>query len=258
MASIQHDADDRLTGGAKQNMFPLADIITQRLSFVDTVHVFTKRGLSPKDLDVLSTKCRSVKVQTPKRVLHPWRRKYLLQGPSIDGFHFLKGKFRQDEILISRVDIALDLCTRSRIHAKTLHQFFRQHLTQRWPGQIERFEFKNTLYFRRAGAPRNFAIYGHRRSKVTTKWACHVERRYGRAAGCRRAGFVTLNNLINLDHRAFWSRELHLRVVDTSKLDKLIDQRVRQRKQRTKPTALRRQNKMVGTRWLHRDRKSVV
>jgi hypothetical protein len=61
-------------------------------------------------------------------------------------------------------------------------------------------------------------------SKITGSPCCHLELRLMGAEACRRAGIEFLEDLLDLDHRKLWSKELCLRTMDLRKLERHIDE----------------------------------
>jgi hypothetical protein len=68
-------------------------------------------------------------------------------------------------------------------------------------------------------APNNLADYAHRPSKQTGEIDCvHLDWRIrGHAALCR-AGFVSVRDVLDINHRAFWAHRLIMLDIDPDRL----------------------------------------
>ena len=216
-------------------------LISGRISYIDTLWLCTYQPFHQQTLAELRRECRSVRVFTLYYQSYGLARRYIIQGPSRAALRLLKTALGHNRYVISRVDIALDLCTTTSSRARLLQDFFDTHLSQRWPGNKPVCNYEQTTYFRPAGSSRNFTIYSDRPSKKTTFPACRIERRFGNANGCKSASanFFTIDDLMDINFRDFWSRQLLLFSVDPQKLSMEIDKRVAAYKQTLTPSELR-------------------
>jgi hypothetical protein len=109
--------------------------ITARISYVDTLQIWTAAPLSPEQLRALRAQCGSVRVFSETLRNRPdLKRRYLIQQPSAGALAFLRQEASYVH-LINRVDAALDLIVADASAAHQLDTFFLRHKVQRWHGQ---------------------------------------------------------------------------------------------------------------------------
>jgi hypothetical protein len=199
--------------------------ITARISYVDTLQIWTAAPLSPEQLRALRAQCGSVRVFSETLRNRPdLKRRYLIQQPSAGALAFLRQEASYVH-LINRVDAALDLIVADASAAHQLDTFFLRHKVQRWHGQRRMRAYEGTTYISRdRWTARNLVQYSDMPSKITGSPCCHLELRLMGAEACRRAGIEFLEDLLDLDHRKLWSKELCLRTMDLRKLERHIDE----------------------------------
>jgi hypothetical protein len=199
-------------------------------AFVDTLHVEIRRAITSLQLMGLNMRCRVAKQMRPNRPnCSKWRRVLHIQNPSREALQWLRGNLGRKG-LITRVDISLDLQVACDGSARRLQRFFEQHLVQRWRGRRITFRYETTRYWADSGlSTRNLVVYSDQPSKATGTHCCHVEHRTVTAAACRCRGLGTFEEILHLDFRAFWERELCLKAIDAVKLDRAIERKAKEK-----------------------------
>ena len=199
--------------------------ISERVSYIDTLQVWLASPLSPDQLVYLRAHSGGVRIFTGTLRNRPdLRRRCLVQHPSAEALAFLAREASYDH-LINRVDVALDLVVETAAAARKLHDFFYRHMVQRWHGRRRMAVYSGTTYLAQdRTTARNLVQYCDKPSKVTGGPCCHLEVRLKSASTCRRAGIEFLDDLLQLDHRKIWTKELCLRAVDPRKLERQIDE----------------------------------
>jgi len=147
-----------------------------------------------------------------------WKCRHIFQQPKSEVFNYLADLFADDDIWINRVDVALDLITEGPKQAILLNEYCVQHIYHPWHSQHQIVRYLNTTYTAERGASRVFAIYSDKPSKVTNQPCCHIELRFSGADSVRRAGFLIVHDLKNLNYREFWKKYLRFREFDNEKL----------------------------------------
>lgn len=198
--------------------------IEARVSYVDTLQIWTAAPLLLQQLRALRAECGGVSVFSERlRNRHDLRRRYLIQQPSAGAIERLREEASYVH-LINRVDIALDLIVADASAAHQFDLFFLRHKAQRWHGKRRMTICEGTAYISRdRWTARNLVQYHDKPSKITHEPCLHLELRLKGAEACRRAGIEFLEDLANLDHRKLWSKELCLRAIDPLKLERLLD-----------------------------------
>jgi hypothetical protein len=193
-------------------------------TYIDTLQVWLASPLSPDQLDFLRAHSGGVSIFTGTLRNRPdLRRRCLIQHPSAEALAFLARKASYDH-LVNRVDVALDLVVGTAAAARRLHDFFYRHMVQRWHGRRRMAVYRDTTYLAQdRTTARNLVQYCDKLSKVTGGPCCHLELRLKSASACRRAGIEYLDDLLRLNHRKVWAKELCLRAVDQHKLERQID-----------------------------------
>lgn len=214
---------------------PMPPPVEGRVAYIDTVQIPVRRALTRNELARLQPYCRSV-LQF-RRQIPDWRYRYrlLIQLPQPAFFHELKNLVRT-RYCVNRVDLANDLIVADVAQARLIGEFCRNYQGQRWHGNRQRSQYQNTMYWARdRWTRRNFAVYADRPCKLTDEPCCHIEYRIRRADACRRAGFSTIDDFINIDHRGIWEKELRFEYMPEKALERLIENMARR--------SLRRQNR---------------
>jgi hypothetical protein len=123
---------------------------------------------------------------------------------------------------VTRVHVALDLITRTKADAREVHHWLAKHLVQGdCPRKPMRW-FKSTTYFDRSVANRTgscLTIYSDNPSKIDERRpCCHLEWRTGGAQTLERAELRYPEQLVELNHTAFWEKRLKLRAAPASEI----------------------------------------
>lgn len=115
---------------------------------------------------------------------------------------------------ITKVQVNLDLLTRSRQDAQHLHSIITRHLRTNSKATELSVQYENTTYFnfgRTHGPRKNLLAYSDRHSKIAPEWSCtHVELRIAGSKLLDASGIRYQDGLLNLDHRAFWEENIKL------------------------------------------------
>jgi len=118
------------------------------------------------------------------------------------------------DCVVTKVQVCLDLLTRSRQDAQLLHGIMTRHIRTKAKATEPSVQYKNTTYFnfdRKHGPRKNLLAYSDRQSKIAPRWSCtHVELRIVGSKHLDAAGIRHQDGLLNLDHRAFWEENIHL------------------------------------------------
>jgi len=206
--------------------------ILDRISYIDTLWLFISKDeyFDDKEIAELEQFCRSVELTTVGRrrrmiMGNKWGQRLKIQMPTDYALMWLQNRFcvnGQDLILMTRIDFSLDLITQTLRDALELQGYFNCHLIQRWHGAgIVKFT-EGTMYFRCRYSRNNIAVYSDRLSKITNTNCCHFDWRICKANALRRAGFHSIEDLINWDPHGFWKERLVLREMDFYKLGKIL------------------------------------
>jgi len=207
-------------------------VILDRIPYIDTVWLLISKDVhfDDKDKTELEQFCRSANLTTVGRrrrwiMGDKWGQRLQIQLPTMDALLWLHNRFDvygQNLILMTRVDFSLDLITHCLRHARQLQAFFNCHLVQRWHG-AGIVEFINgTMYFRCRKSRNNIAVYSGKLSKITKTDCCHIDWRICKADTLRRAGFNSIEDLINWNPYEFWKKRLVLMEMDYYKLGKIL------------------------------------
>lgn len=123
------------------------------------------------------------------------------------------------ERTVGKVEIALDLITKTMKDAEALRDYFVQYLVK--PKSRQKVIFSkegegSNAYWARRKSPSNITVYA-RLSKGAGRYhgqpCCHVEYRYSASESLEQVGVVTLDDLVTFDHQSFWRKKLALRTV---------------------------------------------
>lgn len=212
---------------------PMPPPVEGTVAYVDTVQILTDRALTRDELARLRPHCHSVRQYRRQDRRYPYR--LLIQLPESNFFCELK-RLMRTHYCVNRVDLPIDLIVRNFVQARLTKRFCANNQVQRWHGKRQRSQYQNTMYWARdRWTRRNFAVYADKRSKLTDEPCCHIEYRIRGADACRRAGFSTIDDFINIDHRGIWEKELRFEYMPEKALERLIENMARR--------SLRRQNR---------------
>jgi len=204
----------------RRNPNRIQRLIKDRVSYIDTVQMWFPRALTDTEIKNINALCgpkRMFPIVKDMPVRPKWKCRHLLQQPKPEVFDYLTQLFGED-IWINRVDVALDLITRRPTEARLLKEFCERHIYHAWHGKYQIVRYKHSTYTAERGAPRVYDIYADKPSKVANQPCCHIELRFSGADSVRRAGFVTVHDLKNLNYHEFWKKHLRLREFDVEKL----------------------------------------
>jgi len=215
-------------------------LILDKITYIDTVWLLISKDehFDETELAELEQYCRSVKLTEvgPRRrrlMGDKWGQRLNIQLLTMDALLWLHNRFDvygKNLILMTRVDFSLDLTTYSLRDAQQLQAYFNCHLVQKWHGAgIVCFD-NGTMYFRCRKSRNNIAVYSGRPSKITNTSCCHFDWRICKADTLRRAGFHSIEDLINWNPYEFWKKRLVLMEMDFYKLGKIYNDMGRRKK----------------------------
>lgn len=208
----QNDAQDKIIG---------------IVSYIDTVQIWFPRYLENYEIDTIHSLCEG-KSMTPCKIRMKYKRMWfcslILQRPSAEVFDFLYGCFG-DDLLINRVDVALDLLTEILSDAEIVKNYIHYHQVHLWHGKQPMYQYINTTYSAPRNSRRNYVTYASRLSKVIRKHCCHLELRFFAIDVVRNAGFPDILSLKDINYHEFWTKNLQLRELDLEKLGRQFTKR---------------------------------
>ena len=209
---------------------PMPPPVEGTVAYIDTVQILMGRALTRDELARLRPHCHSVRQYRRQDRRYPYR--LLIQLPQPAFFRELKNLVCIS-YCVNRVDLPLDLIGRDFVQARLTKRFCANNQVQRWHGKRQRTQYQNSMYWARdRWTRRNFAVYADRPCKLTDEPCCHIEYRIRGAGACRRAGFSTIDDLINIDHRGIWERELRFEYMPEESLDWVIENTARRSRRR--------------------------
>jgi len=235
------------------------------LVYVDTVHILLSRANWKDLVQNLRPRCGKVIGPKPSKSLH-YPNYIIIHQPTPEAITMLIEAY--ERMLISRVDVAYDFETAHLGDAWGLHSFLRMHLTQPWHGrsglvEIEcgrngggtrkpRKSMDSTTYYRRAGSPRNIAIYSSK-SKPTSKFCLHLEIRMHGHVHCRRYGLGSLSDLLRFscaDAKALLGRNCRFSAFNPALIkkgfDRFVSREMRRMSRRGKPATRAEMERLMG------------
>ena len=217
--------------------------ITDRLSYVDTARVHVPRRLVDEEAAMLRSFCKWEYGRSRKRKPKPYfnGRMYLerldIQRPKTDAINYLRQLFAHEAPpIMNAVHISLDLITETPEEARRLQEYIVTHIYIPYFSQVRGFTAfegeqsdSTTYYFGRQGRPETIAVYSDKSSKIATNQpCCHFEMRLQGLSRLRRFGIGNIEDILDLDYRAFWQQFL-ARVkwveIDLDRLQKRIVKR---------------------------------
>jgi hypothetical protein len=157
---------------------------------------------------------------------------------------------QRPEILINRIELALDLNFQDPADRDDAGDFFHRHLIRPWHGRKQKVriykpgsqgglfeateELTGTRYDSGRWAANQIVLYKQNHCRITGEADClHLEWRLNRLKAVRAAGIESGGDLPNFNHRAFWQKRLQLRDVDRRRLGRLVRNRTNGTKRRT-------------------------
>lgn len=215
-------------------------LIRDRVAFIDTITILTRRQLGPEALRTLKEfqaifPCGKSRAA---RAGFYWR--YVIPQPSRKALEYLSVILAPDSYRISQIEIAVDLIVDSWEAAERVGDFLVRHLVQNWRGKRRSVFYSGTSYWREASTTRNLVLYHDLRSKITGQYCAHFEFRFQETEKCRTAvrralgdmkskhKALTIQEVLALDHHAVGRLIMHetrLRIVDLKRLERNMHRR---------------------------------
>lgn len=208
----------------------VARLVVDSISYIDTLSIWIPKQIAPgvpgptaeEIIEEIISSGYAAPTSRPdkfRRNTKPpkgYQRKVTLQRPTEDGLQYLEQRLA-GRYLISRLHVALDLCTASQSDAEAVWKFIDAHMVKLYHRDKHiRVVAGQTKYHGRHRARNNLVVYAHWPSKVTGSPCCHVEWRSACPAAVRQVfrkglrGKVTLPEIVALDHRQYWADRLSL------------------------------------------------
>ena len=155
---------------------------------------------------------------------HPrWKSSIELYQPSRRALKLLADALAgtQYDAEISYVELACDLITRAQGKAEALGKWLLGHVWLKSCRERVVLDKNGTTYYyhrRHDGngrkSPKVLALYADKPSKLPGRRkgepCCHIEFRLSGAAAVKRAGIVSVGDLLDFDHAAFWTQGICL------------------------------------------------
>lgn len=169
-----------------------------------------------------------------------YKQRLELKQPGKAALRWIAG---MNDVLINRVEIALDLIFNDAREQDEAFEFLHRHLIRRWHGRTQKIKLVRAERKKRkaqvveegsAGAtrydagraPNAIAMYRNQHSRVTGELFCvHIEWRLSGVRPVRSAGIQLGSDLLGFNHRAFWERRLMLVDIDADRLGRVIRNR---------------------------------
>jgi hypothetical protein len=124
--------------------------------------------------------------------------------------------------LMNYVEVSLDWIFNSEEKRDDAQEFIRRYHVKRWHGKQQALLYKGTRYTAKRRAANKLVNYAEQGSRISGELFCeHVEWRLIGARALRRAGIGSLNELLKLDHRQFWTERLLMRTVNLDRLGRM-------------------------------------
>jgi hypothetical protein len=177
-----------------------------------------------------------------------------LRQPSPEALQWLA---QRDDVLINRVEIALDYIFESPNTRDEALEFLHFHLIRRWHSKKQKIRLyraskeldsrgnrkakrvseireAQTRYDLGRWSKNAITLYTERYSRVTGELFClHVEWRANVLRAVQAAGIKSAADLLQFDHHAFWKKRLLLVDVDIERLGRLFRNSARKTRSRT-------------------------
>jgi hypothetical protein len=195
------------------------------MSYCDSVQAWLKMPLPRTEIRRLREQCDLHVLNRPKRWDRTYRQRLQLRQPSLAALQFLAG---MNEVLINRVEIALDWIFARALEGDAAHELIRRYHVKRWHGDQEVLLWDGITRYTAPPwhrAPNRLVSYGDGESRMTGEPHClHLDWRLQGVSTLRRAAMGSLPQLLQLDLgdlRRFWQQRLLLRTVDFDRLGRL-------------------------------------
>ena len=189
--------------------------------YVDRLHIYFDARVPQSDL-------LELKALSEKNLLHPrtlegyihLTQKLELFQLNADNLERLKTicETSKGDYKINYIELALDFYSKKKAKVKCLRRFFNKHLVQLGKSSQEKPYFNNTKgthYYHRKKKPVRLVLYSKKPFRWKKGYSCvHLEYRYKGLDALRQLGIITINDIVNFDHAAFWQQQLDLRKPD--------------------------------------------
>lgn len=205
--------------------------VVERLAYIDSVFCRSMRMIDADDLERLKEsltpderfsgtryfgdKWIYVDSSTGETFFHYV---HTIHQPTKSTFRVLQGIQERNPGLLHLLDVhfALDLTTSSDLHAARLHEALLAVLTPKRLPSTDHDQEHDTTYIGRRRSGNEIAVYSDGKRKVRpASPRVHLEWRVHGAKALQRANIKSPLDLLELDHRDFWSKRLRLRIMPT-------------------------------------------
>jgi hypothetical protein len=183
-----------------------------------------------------------------------YRQRIELRQPSSEALQWLA---ERDDVLINRVEIALDYIFDSPSARDEAQEFLHFHLIRRWRSKkqhvrlyraskerdsrgrrkaerVHEIERAQTRYDAGRWSRNGIAIYTEHHSRITGELYClHLEWRANGMRAVQAAGIRSAADLLHFDHHEFWRKRLLLFDVDIERLGRLFRNQAKKTRSRT-------------------------
>jgi hypothetical protein len=214
--------------------------------YFDAVRLWVREPYDSEALAQLRAQCGRGGIHPengPARFDSRLRQRIDIRQPSADALRQLA---RRDDVLINKVEVALDYVFHSPVARDEAFEFLHRHMIRRWHGKKQEIRLYRrgmqgddeggvgTRYDAARGAPNMTALYRDEFSRVTGELNCvHLEWRLSGLRAVRNAGIESGQDLVEFNHRQFWQKRLLLYDVDPRRLGRLIRNHVHGTRRRT-------------------------
>ena len=137
-----------------------------------------------------------------------WQEVIVLQSPTRTALE-IAAQIAIDDLLVVRFDPCRDHIQPDQQTADIYADYLQRHAVQRHV-VTETLMCRNTTYSARHRSRTNLVIYSTKLSKATGEHCAHLELRIRGGAKLKRMGYGTIQQIIDMDHQAFWNKHLVL------------------------------------------------
>ena len=202
-------------------------------AYIDCVHAWLPRRLSPQGLAWLAQQCGEVRVpRWRKRWDRVGYQQYIdLKQPNDAALHYLHSIGNG---LINYVEFALDWTFNYEDERDAAWIFTDRHIIKRWHRHSQGIRYvKGTRYTAGRHGNSNLVGYADKPSRITGELYClHIEYRM-RLRALRRIGISSAKDLLNYDHHQFWTQRLLLRAIDLVRFGRRYNRQILHKGPRT-------------------------
>lgn len=185
-------------------------LVLASTSYIDSIEVQQLSYFRSGFLKYMEKHCGST--YGPEEFLTYGRRtknRIWLHQPESEAIGYLRDKAG----IIAEVHVALDLLCATPADANAVQRYLETRLVPSMQ-PYDRVEFFDTTIYYGFTRPRRIGkritAYSDFSSKTQRGACCHVELRFKGAAGLRKAGLRTADDILALDYTEFWSRQVRL------------------------------------------------